>query len=559
MTEPTLIKRTSQSSTSSRELCSFCSERPYDLICTCGDKFDFICIHSHVAEIRHEFENIHDQTGEQLLQVEHATENKDCTNAKTIIENWRQKRIQEINDIADDALNQTQHLENAYLNVGTFRTQYNALNEQSERIDHGQLHSIHSLQRQIVEKIDQLTNLPELIQDDRSLDTKLQSKLNPNTFNPDSTTHVTESVISALVVPLDTTTSTTTGQPPIATSTMSIEQPKELVNNDLVSSSTMETLGHDDFDVGETVNIERNNPKIIPVTHDNYAGTVCCHNNQLVYNDYNESTKNSRLIFIPDLEQPTTRQIIDWNDFDRTIGDGDKWVQDIVYSTILKGYLLLTSSNLYVLHDNTNQLEEFHDFPGRTMKRVTCNDTYIYLIAASSTMSQNGDEIIIINYDKEEKVCKTLPDITLHGRNDMSVTHVGEISDLAISTNGQIILAYRAKLRRQVRVCIFNVSDDGNKWTIVKQLLLNDCWNDNVSFTPRMEWCEKLHAFFLIEYITSHLIMLDEAGQVKGECRFVNAQNRRESPLNITISATDKLCLRYESSINVHQLLDDRL
>ncbi|CAF3372003.1 unnamed protein product [Rotaria sp. Silwood1] len=88
MTEPTLIKSTSQSSTSSRELCSSCSERPYDLICTCGDKFDFVCIHLHVAEIRHEFENIYDQTGEQLLQVEHATENKDCTNAKTIIENW---------------------------------------------------------------------------------------------------------------------------------------------------------------------------------------------------------------------------------------------------------------------------------------------------------------------------------------------------------------------------------------------------------------------------------------------------------------------------------------
>ncbi|CAF0983497.1 unnamed protein product [Rotaria sordida] len=546
-------------STSSKELCVACLTQPYDLTCTCGDKFDFTCIHLHVAQIRLEFEYTHGETGERLLQVEHIVESTDCNSAKTIIENWRQKRIQEINEIAVAGLNEIQHRENAYLDVPSFRTQFDALGEQSNRVVHEQLDSIHSLQRRIVEKFDQLKTLPELHQDDTSLDTELQSKLNPNLLNPNSTTHVTESIISASVMPLNTTTSTTTEQP-IVTQTTYIEQPRRLVNNDHMPNSTMDAQERDDFDAGQTVNIARQSLLTIPITHDNYMGTICCYNNQLLYNDYNHHTRTSHLILIPNLKQPTTRETIDWSDPDRMLGDGDdQWIQDIAYSTKLQGYLVLNRSRLRILYDNGNQLQEFHEFPNRSMKRVTCDNTYIYLISAADTKSHNSDEIIIMNYDKEEKVRKTLRDIVLTGRNDMALTYVGEISDLAISPNGQIMLAYRVKLRRQVRVCVFIVSDDRNNWTLVKQLLLNECWNDDVSYTPRVEWCEKLHVFFLVEYITSHLIMLDETGQVKGECRFVNVQNRRESPLNLTISTNDTLCVRYESSINVHQLINDRL
>ncbi|CAF2372672.1 unnamed protein product [Rotaria sp. Silwood2] len=564
----------SQSSTSSKELCIACLAQPYDLTCTCGGKFDFACINLHAMQIRAEYEFVHGETGERLLQVEHAAENKDCTSTKIIIENWRQKRIQDINDIADDALNQTQHTENACLDVGSFRTQYAALSEHLSRVVHEQLDAIHSLQRQIQEKLDQLENLPELLQDDRSLDTQLQSKLNPNIFNQNSTIHVIEAVTSVPVASLDRTTSTTTELSPMAAPVVSldkttepspiaalptyVEPPRELVNNDLLSSSTKVTQEHDDFDAGRTVNIQRENPIIISITHDNFVGTVCCHDNQLLYNDYNQITQNYRLTFVRDLTQPTIRQIIDWNDSDRSIDGDDKWVQDIAYSTKLKGYLLLTRSSLRVLYDQRNQLEGFHEFPDRKMKRVTCNDRYIYLIVAADPTSHNGDEIIMMNYDKEENICKTFRDIVLNGRTDLGGTHVGEISDLAVNMYGQIMLAYRLKLHRQVRVCTYNVSNDGQNWTIVKQLLLNECWNDDVSYTPRMEWCEKLNVFFLIEYITSHLIMLDKNGQVKGECRFMSVQNRQESPLNLTISTDDKLCLRYESSINIHQIIDDR-
>jgi hypothetical protein len=106
---------------------------------------------------------------------------------------------------------------------------------------------------------------------------------------------------------------------------------------------------------------------------------------------------------------------------------------------------------------------------------------------------------------------------------------------------------------------MYNISNNGNDWTSVKQLLLNECWRADLSYTPRIEWCEKLNVFILIEYITGHLIMLDSTGQVRGETRFTHVENRRNEPLNLSISTNDWLCVRYESSINIHRLDDDRL
>jgi hypothetical protein len=136
---------------------------------------------------------------------------------------------------------------------------------------------------------------------------------------------------------------------------------------------------------------------------------------------------------------------------------------------------------------------------------------------------------------------------------------VGEISDLAVNNHGQVIFAYRLERRQEVGVCLYNVSNTGNEWTIAKQLLLNECWHNDLSYTPRIEWCKKLNVFVLIEFMTSHLIMLDQNGQVKGESRFTHAENRRDAPLNLSISNNDWLCVRYELSINIHRLDDDRL
>jgi hypothetical protein len=88
MSASSLTTSLSDSSSLSKELCVICQSQPYDLICTCGDKFDFTCIHQHVEQIGLEFQYIQVEVGQRLLQVEQIVEDNSCTNATTIIENW---------------------------------------------------------------------------------------------------------------------------------------------------------------------------------------------------------------------------------------------------------------------------------------------------------------------------------------------------------------------------------------------------------------------------------------------------------------------------------------
>jgi len=88
MSASSFTSNTSDSSSSFKELCVVCQAQPYDLICTCGDKFDFTCIHSHVEQIGLEFQFIQNAVGERLLQIEQIVEDINCTDATTIVENW---------------------------------------------------------------------------------------------------------------------------------------------------------------------------------------------------------------------------------------------------------------------------------------------------------------------------------------------------------------------------------------------------------------------------------------------------------------------------------------
>jgi hypothetical protein len=502
--------------------------------------------------------------------------------------------MQDIDDIVDEALNKIQSRENAYSELTSFRNQYNLLCQETQRVVHEQLSSLVSLQRQVVEKSDQLEALTELFHDDISLDSNLQSKLNPEILNQIPTTHETEPIISSSKItitnesPLTSTettptssTSTSLNNEPVATTTSntnismsnepivssptttSNENPTThflLPNNSDANSSTSESIDRDEFDAGLTAHIQRRNPIIIPANNDRFAGTLCAHKNQLLYNDYNQRSQNIRLILIPNIAQPTTRQTINWSLPNPIIGGGDdNWIQDITYSPKLRGYLLLNRSRLRLLHEDTYELEEFAQFPDRSMKRVACDDKYIYLIVSAGVTAQHGDEIILMNYEKEEKVNKTFRDVVLSRNHRLSGPVVGNISDLAICPNGEVLLSYRLERRREIGVSLYKISNDGNEWSSMKQLLLNECWHDDLSYTPRIEWCEKLNVFFLIEYMTGHLILLDSTGQVKGECRFAHAQNRGEMPINITVSSQDWVCVRYESSINIHRLDDSRL
>lgn len=76
------------SSSSSKEFCSICQEEQYNIICICGDKFCFTCIHVHVAQMTSEFQYLQNTVGERLLQVEQIVEDNSCTNLSAIVENW---------------------------------------------------------------------------------------------------------------------------------------------------------------------------------------------------------------------------------------------------------------------------------------------------------------------------------------------------------------------------------------------------------------------------------------------------------------------------------------
>jgi len=49
-----------------KERCSFCKTQPFDLICTCGDKFDFNCIQQHVEIMAMEFQQHHQDVSDKL-------------------------------------------------------------------------------------------------------------------------------------------------------------------------------------------------------------------------------------------------------------------------------------------------------------------------------------------------------------------------------------------------------------------------------------------------------------------------------------------------------------
>ncbi|CAF0719455.1 unnamed protein product [Adineta steineri] len=584
---------TSQSSTSSnsRELCIICEAQPYDLICTCGDKFDFTCIHQHVEQISLEFQVHREQVAQKLNKINIICDNENShINAiRTNINDWKRKRIQDINDAAEKALNDVQQHENNFTDISTYEQILNDLSAESHRVVHDNLNKLIELGHRIQNKTEDIQAIPPINHDEASLDSIIQSKLHPSLL----TTNVSSEPI--LNNQNDSTTSLST--PPTAsnrhspslverTESNTNELPSfERTDSDINASSHVESTisdtntltppepetesssttnengasadaaTYDEFDAGKTRHIQRINPKIIPTNSDKNAGTICCHGNQLLYNSYNQATHSCRLTFVPDLLNPTDKKSIDWGNPDQTInGDDDEWIQDIVYSDKLSGYLVLNRARLRLFKDDTNKLEEFRIFPDRTTKRLTCNEKFIYLTSAHGSSSYNGDEILLINYDKEEQLCKTFRDIMPSRVNRGSGQLPGEISDIAAGSNDQITIGYRFERRHEVGVCVFNVTNNGKDWSCIKQLLLNECWHSDLSYTPRIDWCEKLNSFILIEYMTGHLIMVDRDGQVEGECRFMQATDRTESPINLTISSNDWLCVRYNASITIHKI-----
>jgi len=86
----TTLTSLQQPKSESRELCIICEAQPYDLICTCGDKFDFNCIHQHVEQIGFEFQDYYQQASEKLVQIKSLKEkvNHHTDAARTSINSW---------------------------------------------------------------------------------------------------------------------------------------------------------------------------------------------------------------------------------------------------------------------------------------------------------------------------------------------------------------------------------------------------------------------------------------------------------------------------------------
>jgi hypothetical protein len=566
----------------SKELCIICEAQPYDLICVCGDKFDFNCIHQHVEQIGFEYQDHLEQVTEKLTQLsdlqENSNRNHNYDAARTQIDNWKRKRIQDINDIAEKAANDIQERENIFNDIPLFQETFTQLSNELHHVVHENLNKLINLNQQIHDKIDACQDLPNLTFDDANFDASLLTKLNPSASNAYVSSSSTSNINHEELTTVETEPRVSLPPSPRPEPRIEIDQTQptvELTNtaktNEGTKHVTLENTNHvthentnhvthestnsDEFEAGQTRYIRRTNPILISTNNDKYSATICCHVNQLIYNNYDQTTQEFRLIFLPDINNPTAKQTINWNQPDTSINaDDDEWIQDIIYSDKLSSYLLLNRARLRVYNADINELEEFHTFNDRTMKRLSCSEKYIYVTSAHGSTPNTGDEIILMNYAKEEQLRKTFRDIIPTRINRGAGPLVGEISDLAVGANDQVTIAYRLERRQEVGVCVFNVTNNGREWSSVKQLLLNDCWHNNLSYTPRIDWCEKLNVFILIEYITGHLIMVDREGQVKGECLFMHAENRQESPINLTISTNDWLCIRYNSSISIHKL-----
>jgi hypothetical protein len=92
-TTTTLTSMTASMTASKSEpkgLCIICEAQPFDLICTCGDKFDFNCIQQHVEQINLEFQGHFDEVAGKLVKLNELKQgrNNNFDAHQAVIDNW---------------------------------------------------------------------------------------------------------------------------------------------------------------------------------------------------------------------------------------------------------------------------------------------------------------------------------------------------------------------------------------------------------------------------------------------------------------------------------------
>ena len=431
-----------------------------------------------------------------------------------------------INGIAEKLLNEIQDRAQLHVDIQPLLVRYNSLPPSSARVDHEQLDAIVELRQLIQDKLNHLESFPKLLDYETSLDALIQLRINERLLHegsekPNETNNPRASIVSV----------TFGGSPPV-------------------------TPYSGYVDPGQTYRIHRAEPMVILCNDDPVAGALACHGNQLIYTDCEPMTSKNRITFIADLQQPSARQFINWTRPSASIASrDDECIQDIAYSEHLGGYLLLNQARLRLLRDGAHELEEYKQFPGRCMKRVTTDERFIYLISSAVHSRPSDDDITLMNYDREEKVRKSFRYITSDRYHRSNERDVGELTDLAVSSRGTLIVPFRFAKNREVSISIYHVSEDGRHWSRVQSLLIDVVWQENLVRTPRVDWCGKLNQFILIEYQSGHLTLLDEKGKVNGECYLAYKHDQWEMPVNLTCTNDgDRLCVRFASSINVYPI-----
>ena len=450
-----------------------------------------------------------------------------------------------INDIAEKLLNEIQDRAKLHLDIAPLLVQHSSLPPSPPRVDHEQLDAIVELCRHIQEKLDHLESLPKLLYYETSLDALIQLKINKKLIR-EGPKQPTERDMSHPSV-----SSFTLGGSP----RVSLKHGSEPIDDR--PGVKYPTSDSNYVDPGQTDRIHRAEPVVIPCHDDTVAGTLACRDNQLLYNDYEPTTSKNRLTFIADLRQMSTRRYIDWTRPTASIAvrDDDR-IQDIAYSEHLRGYLLLNQARLRLLRDGADELEEFQQFSGRCMKRVTSDERFIYLISSAVHPRPSDDGITLMNYAGEENVRKSFRYITSDRYHRSNARDVGELTDLAVSSRGKLIVPFRFEKHREVGISIFSVSEDGRHWSRVQSLLIDIVWQENLMRAPRVDWCRRLNQFVLIEYQSGHLTLLDEKGNVNGECYLAYKHDRWEMPVNLTCTNDGRLCVRFASSINLYSIGD---
>jgi len=670
-----LISRTT------KEFCSFCKERPFDLVCQCGEKFDFNCIGNHVETLNFERHKVHVAAGKALGELEATKKNLQFDTYRAAVDRWARQRIQDIQEIAEAAKTGLKKHEQIGTETDELADLYSKLDEIPDQSAHDRLAFVFEVKQHIQDMQSKLQSILSPTADFGELDEKLRAKLSSSTFsdaNGDS--HLANGGFDAVVshvdptdddsipmkrmvspptierpltngfgrheahlselsrrdletastartehstVPLSTESQThapkhiplpeepapsslrfeaqlstlTRDEPrpstevrtsftgfvpapreevPVPAScaprfepptpvvnppvdppkpTHISELPKVVPKPDIPIPQPADNGDSDEFDPGLSRNISRRVFKSISAKNDQNSGTLCTHGDQLLFVDCDETTKRPQVVYLPNLELPDDKLIMDWvppSETGSSGGDEDS-IRDIAYCDRNDTYLLITQTTIYTWNEIQDRFQEYHRMVGRQLKRITTDQQFIYLISASGRMTSRGDTIIFLTYDKEE-VSKAFTDIIPSRMNRGTAPLNGEITDIAVGTRDQLMITYRIDRRSEVGICLFQVTNRGRDWSCVKQLQLNECWHASLNFTPRVEWSSKLDVFVLIEYMTGHLLMINQSGHVQGECRFIHNEGKSESPINLSISNRDWLCTRYDSMIVVKKL-----